>query len=141
LADRQAKRTWAGDKILPHPAGRNEVDDGLLAAFGTSDALKETRPAIPTPMLDVIFKDGRIASFNYSYLRRVDFEPGDSLRLRFTDTTVVAIEGRNLRRMRDQIRLHRADEIQEGRENEEALKSDDEPHIASISIEVEEEFS
>jgi len=140
LTDRQAKRPSVVEKILQHPARMNEADEGPFAAFRTTDALKETRPAIPTPMLDVIFKDGRIASFNYSYLQRVDFEPGDSIWLRFADATVVVIEGRNLRRIRHQIRLHRADEIQEGRENEEILKGENEPHITTIKIEVEEEM-
>jgi len=30
-------------------------------------------------MLDVAFGDGRIVSFNYAYLKEVDFEPGDTL--------------------------------------------------------------
>jgi len=30
------------------------------------ELLKESRPAIPTPMLDVAFRDGRIVSFNYA---------------------------------------------------------------------------
>jgi hypothetical protein len=98
------------------------------------DAHKEARIAIPTPMLDIIFKDGRIVSFNYSYLRRVDFEPGDSVKLIFTDGMRVSIEGRNLRRLREQIRLHRADEILEGNEQEEMLKAEDEPHIFRIEI-------
>jgi hypothetical protein len=141
LKDSDATRTWAGEKVLPHPSARREVYEPPLA-FGTgaSDAVKEARLAIPTPMLDVIFKDGSIASFNYSYLRRVDFKPGDSVFLTFADATVVAIEGRNLRRIRDQIRLHRADEIQEGRESEEELKADNEPHIRCISIDAEEEL-
>jgi hypothetical protein len=134
VQDKTIRRTWVGEKVLHHPAGRSESPDGLLEPFGGAEPIKETRPAIPTPMLDVIFRDGRVASFSYSYLRQVDFEPGDSVRLRFTDATVVAIEGRNLRRIRNQIRLHRADEIQEGSESEGELRKEDELHIARISI-------
>jgi len=98
------------------------------------DAHKEARIAIPTPMLDVIFKNGRIVSFNYSYLRRVEFDPGDTLKLIFTDGVTVIIEGKNLRRLRQQIRLHRSDEILEGSDLEETLKTDDEAHISRIEI-------
>jgi hypothetical protein len=140
LADRQANRTWTADKVLRHPAGRNEAEAETVPPFGGPEAFKETRPAIPTPMLDVIFKSGDIESFNYSYLRRVGFKPGDSVWLTFADATVVIIEGRNLKRIRDQIRLHRADEIQEGSESEEELKAEQEPHISRIRIATEEEM-
>jgi hypothetical protein len=103
------------------------------------DAHKEARIAIPTPMLDIIFRDGRIVSFNYSYLRRVDFEPGDTVKLIFTDGMRVIIEGKNLRRLRQQIRLHRADEILEGSDLEETLRAEDEPHISRIEITAEED--
>jgi hypothetical protein len=103
------------------------------------DAHKEARIAIPTPMLDIIFRDGRIVSFNYSYLRRVDFEPGDTVKLIFADGMRVIIEGKNLRRLRQQIRLHRADEILEGSDLEETLRAEDEPHISRIEITAEED--
>jgi hypothetical protein len=129
LADSNAKRA-AVIETFTKRVGRKDEPEVQEAR----DAHKEARIAIPTPMLDVIFQDGRIVSFNYSYLRRVDFNPGDTLTLKFTDGVRVIIEGRNLRRLRQQIRLHRADEILEGSELEEAVKADDEPHIIRIEI-------
>src|SRR5271155_806058 len=76
-------------------------------------ALKETRGAVPTPMLDFGFRDGRVRSFGYAYLSDVDFVPGDTLTLRFTSGAQVLVEGRNLGRLRQSVRLHRADEIRE----------------------------
>jgi hypothetical protein len=80
--------------------------------------LKETRFAMPTPMLDVVFRDGRIRSFGYTYLSEVEFEPGDTLTLKFTSGASVIVEGRGLDRHRLHIRLHRADEIRECTESE-----------------------
>lgn len=120
-------RSSVVQKILQKP--RHEQETGEAR-----ESLKEARPAIPTPMLDVALRDGRIRSFNYAYLREVDFEPGDTLTLKFSDGTTVTIEGRNLARHRQQIRLHRADEIQEGSESEEALTPEDAPHISRIAI-------
>ena len=97
------------------------------------DAMKESRPAIPTPMLDVVFKSGAIVSFSYAYLTRIDFDPGGRLALHFGDDVVV-IEGRNLLDMRQKIRLHRADEIAEGLEAEGALKPESSVHVERIEI-------
>src|SRR5207247_843667 len=107
-------------KILHKPRHEPETE-------GARESIKEARPAIPTPMLDVAFRDGRIVSFNYAYLKEVDFEPGDTLTLKFADDAVVRIEGRNLTRHRSQIRLHRADEISEGTDAEGLMKDDGEP--------------
>lgn len=81
-------------------------------------SLKEARLAIPTPMLDVIFRDGRICSFSYAYLAEVDFVPGDTMTLKFSTGVMVVAEGRDLRHHRLQIRLHRAEEIRECTESE-----------------------
>jgi hypothetical protein len=121
-------------KILQKPAARHEPE-----TEEARDSIKEARPAIPTPMLDVAFRDGRIVSFNYAYLREVDFEPGDRLTLRFADDSFVRIEGRNLARHRQQIRLHRADGICEGTEAEGMVKAEGEPHISRIEITQEEQ--
>lgn len=114
-------------KILQKPRHEPETE-------GTRESLKESRPAIPTPMLDLAFRDGRIRSFNYAYLKEVDFEPGDTLTLTFADERVVRIEGRNLARHRGQIRLHRADEMCEGTEAEGLMRGEDEPYISRIEI-------
>lgn len=97
-------------------------------------SLKETRLAIPTPMLDVIFRDGRVRSFNYAYLSEVDFEPGDTLTIKYTTGVEVTLEGRGLSRHRQQVRLHRADEIRECSETELALLEDGVSQIERIHI-------
>jgi len=81
-------------------------------------SLKEARLAIPTPMLDVVFRDGKVRSFSYVYLAEVEFEPGDKLTLKFTSGAAVIVEGRRLERYRQSVRLHRADEIRECAESE-----------------------
>jgi len=134
LADSSVKRAAVIENFTKRVGRKDEPE-----VQEARDAHKEARIAIPTPMLDVIFQDGRIVSFNYSYLRRVDFNPGDTLTLKFSDGVRVIIEGRNLRRLRQQIRLHRADEILEGSELEETVKADDEPHIIRIEITAEED--
>ena len=129
MADNHARRASVVERLIQRPAQKvGEATDE------SPESLKQTRLAISTPMLDVIFKDGRIRSFNYSYLREVDFEPGDLIILKFSDKTKVTIDGRNLKRHRQQIRLHRADEIHEGTEGEAALKTEDEEHISRIEI-------
>jgi hypothetical protein len=80
--------------------------------------VKEKRLAIPTPMLDVVFRDGTVESLSYAYLKRVRFVPGDTLVLKFASGETVVIEGRGLARHRQSVRLHRADELREGSEIE-----------------------
>lgn len=133
LADSGVKRAAVIETFTKRLARKDEPEE-----MEAREAHKEARIAIPTPMLDIILQDGRIVSFNYSYLRRVEFEPGDTVKLIFTDGTRVTIEGRNLRRLREQIRLHRADEIQEGSELDESLRGEDEPHIFRIEITAED---
>ena len=103
------------------------------------DALKDARPAVPTPMLDVVFRSGSIVSFSYAYLTRIDFDPRGKLDLHFGDDVVV-IEGRNLREIRQKIRLHKADEIHEGYEADEVLKPEGAAHVERILILSEREI-
>lgn len=119
-------RSSVVQKILHTPRHEPETQE--------RESIKEARPAIPTPMLDLAFRDGRIKSFSYAHLKEVDFTPGDTLTLIFADDAKVCITGRNLRRHRSQIRLHRADEICEGTEAEGIAASEDEPHISRIEI-------
>jgi hypothetical protein len=128
LADSKVRRSVVVEKFAQR-LGRDEPE-----TEEARKAHKEARIAISTPMLDVGLQNGRIVSFNYSYLKRVEFEPGDTLTLIFSDGTTVTIEGRNLKRLRQQIRLHREDEIVEGTELEEALRAEGEPHISRITI-------
>ena len=102
------------------------------------DAMKDVRPAMPTPLLDVVFKSGSIVSFAYAYLTRVDFDPAGRLDLHFGDDVVV-IEGRNLANIRQKLRLHRASEIQEGVEAEDVLKPEGTAHVERIQIVNEKE--
>jgi hypothetical protein len=97
------------------------------------EAVKDARPAIPTPMLDVVFRSGAIVSFSYAYLTRIDFDPSGKLALCFGDDVVV-IEGRNLFTMRDKLRMHKASEIQEGDDAEDELKPESAAHVERIRI-------
>lgn len=97
-------------------------------------SLKEIRGAVPTPMLDVIFRDGKVRSFSYAYLSEVEFEPGDTLTLKFTTGATILVEGRGLARHRQHVRLHRADEIRECSESELALQGETESQVERIHI-------
>jgi hypothetical protein len=96
--------------------------------------LKEMRGAVPTPMLDVVFRSGKVRSFSYAYLSEVEFEPGDTLKLKFSSGAEVIIEGRNLTRHRQHVRLHRADEIRECPENELGLEGEAIEQVERIHI-------
>jgi hypothetical protein len=97
-------------------------------------SLKEKRQAIPTPMLDLIFRDGKVRSFSYAYLSEVEFEPGDTLTLKFTTGAEVIVEGRGLARHRQHVRLHRADEIRECPEGELVLEEEGISQVERILI-------
>jgi hypothetical protein len=73
-------------KILHSEAGATP-DESL-------ESLRDARPAIPTPMLDLVLRDGRVESFSYAYLTHVKYEPGGRLILHFGEDVAV-IEGRN----------------------------------------------
>jgi hypothetical protein len=98
------------------------------------ETIKEARLAIPTPMLDVVFRNGRIRSFSYAYLAEVEFEPGDILTLRFTNGAEIIAEGRGLAYHRQQVRLHRAAEIRECYESELVLEREGIAAIERITI-------
>ena len=128
MAEQITKRSRQLEDILSKAAPRHEPE------VEEAQSLKESRPAIPTPMLDVTFRDGRIRSFNYAYLSEVAFVPGDTLTLRFSNGTVLVAEGRGLARHRQQVRLHRADEIRESTESELALEAEGLSQVERISI-------
>ena len=66
-----------------------------------SDPLeRDARLAIPTPMLDIVLRSGKVRSFSYAYLAEVEFEPGDTLTLKFTSGATIICEGRDLTRHR-----------------------------------------
>jgi hypothetical protein len=112
-------------KILHSEAGA-APDESL-------ESLRDARPAIPTPMLDLVLRNGTVESFSYAYLTHVRYEPGGRLTLHFADDVVV-IEGRNLGEIRQKIRMHKASEIYEGIEAEEALKPENAAHVERIYL-------
>jgi hypothetical protein len=85
-------------------------------------------------MLDVAFRDGTIRSFSYAHLKEVEFEPGDTITLKFTDGAEVMAEGRGLARARQDVRHHRADEIRECSESELLLQGEGVSQIEKIYI-------
>jgi hypothetical protein len=97
-------------------------------------SLKEARLSIPTPMLDVIFRSGKIRSFSYAYLAEVEFEPGDTVTLKFTNGMVIVAEGRGIAYHRQQVRLHRAAEIRECSASELALDGEGISQVETITI-------
>jgi hypothetical protein len=109
------------------PRHEPEVEDAERAH-------KDTRPAIHTPMLDIVLRDGTIRSFSYAHLMEVEFKPGDTMTLRFTNGAEVAAEGRGLAHARHQIRLHRADEIHECSQSELTLQAEGVSQIERIYI-------
>lgn len=118
------------ERILKQP-GANENEP--------REASKDIRPAVPTPMLDVVLRDGNIESFAYAYLTRVSFDPSGTLVLHFGEHKVF-IEGRNLWDIRQKVRLHKADEISEGVEAEGTLKPENAAHIDRIRLEIAEDI-
>ena len=112
MATNAAKRPEFLEKMMATVTPRHEPE------VEEAQSLKESRPAMPSPMLDLVFRDGKIRSFSYAYLAEVEFEPGDKLTLKFSNGAAVIVEGRGLGRHRVQVRLHRAEAIQESPENE-----------------------
>lgn len=117
-------------KILHSDAGAI-ADESL-------EPLRDARPAIPTPMLDLVLRGGRVESFSYAFLIRVEYEPRGRLILHFGEDVVV-IEGRNLENIRQKIRMHKASEIYEGIEAEESLKPESAAHVDRIYLTTEKE--
>ena len=97
-------------------------------------SLREAQYAMSTPMLDVVFRNGKIRSFGYAYLSEVEFEPGDTLTLKFTHGAQVILEGRNLGEHRQKIRLHRAAEIRECSASELTTQAEGVSQIEKIHI-------
>lgn len=130
MANTNLKRNDFVADILNKAGPRHEPEVEEAQQHG----MKEARLAIPTPMLDVIFRNGTIRSFSYAYLSEVEFEPGDTLTLRFTNGTEIIAEGRGIAYHRGQIRLHRAAEIRECSESELALDVDGISQVENITI-------
>lgn len=84
-------------------------------------------------MLDVVFRDGTIESFDYANPKRVTYKPNGTLILRF-GKDIITVEGRNLSRIREEIIEGRRRFIREGTEAEMDLKPEDAAHIERIVI-------
>jgi len=128
LATNAAKRPEFLEKMMATVTPRHEPE------VEEAQSLKESRPAMPSPMLDLVFRDGKIRSFSYAYLAEVEFEPGDTLILKFSNGAAVFVEGRGLARHRVQVRLHRAESIQESPENELERGPEDGSQVERIHI-------
>jgi hypothetical protein len=124
-----AKRPEFLEKMMATAGPRHEPE-----VEEAERTLKEIRGAIPTPMLDLAFRSGRVRSFSYAYLSEVEFEPGDTLTLKFTSGAAVIVEGRNLGRLRQSVRLHRADEIRECSESELGIEGEGITQVERIHI-------
>ena len=128
MATNAAKRPEFLEKMMATVTPRHEPE------VEEAQSLKESRPAMPSPMLDLVFRDGKIRSFSYAYLAEVEFEPGDTLILKFSNGAAVFVEGRGLARHRVQVRLHRAESIQESPENELERGPEDGSQVERIHI-------
>ena len=126
MAEATARRSPHLQEILDksRPRHEPEVEEATLRESRLGSA----------PMLDVVFRNGTIRSFNYAYLSEVEFEPGDTLTLKFSTGAAVIAEGRGLDRHRQQVRRHRADEIRECTESELALEMDGVSQVERIFI-------
>ena len=128
MATNTAKRPdFLENLMAASPRHEPEVEEA-------QNVLKEARLAIPTPMLDVVFRNGKVRSFSYAYLAEVEFEPGDTLTLKFTSGATVVAEGRGLTRYRQSVRLHRLDELPECSESELALAEEGISQVERILI-------
>jgi hypothetical protein len=129
VATNAAKRPEFLEKMMATVSPRHEPE-----VEEAQQTLRESRPAVPTPMLDVVLRDGKIRSFSYAYLAEVEFEPGDTLILKFSNGAAIIAEGRGLERHRQQVRLHRANEIRECSETELALETEGLSQVERIHI-------
>lgn len=84
-------------------------------------------------MLDVRRASGQCHGMPYAYLTRIDFDPGDMLKLHFAGD-VVQVGGRRLKDLYLRLLEHRVEAIQEGTEAEEGLKPDEAAHIDRIEL-------
>lgn len=106
-------------------------DPAVRDAYGEVRAPKSRgREAL---MLDVRKANGQCHGMSYAYLVRIDFDPGDMLKLHFADA-VVQVGGRGLRPLYQRLLEHRVEAIQEGTEAEEGLKPEDASHIDRIQL-------
>lgn len=129
-------RSHAVEAILGRPRPRLEPEAEAREAFDEARAPRSRgRESL---MLDVRRADGQRHALSYAYLMRVDFEPGDRLRLRFGEA-VVRVEGRRLGDLYRRLLEHRVEGIQEGTEAEGGLKPDQAPHIDRVEVITREE--
>ncbi|TXT36044.1 MAG: Uncharacterized protein FD138_1116 [Planctomycetota bacterium] len=91
MTDRILQRYTRTDRDDSDPTANDlgEVDD--LGSFGWLRGIRDR--AI---MLEFRKRDGNSVAFDYGWLRKVEFNPSDGIKLYFGGDTVVKITGRNL---------------------------------------------
>ena len=138
MTDRILQRYTRTDRDDSQPVpvtdDQAEVDD--LGSFGWLRGIRDR--AI---MLEFRQKDGNSVAFDYSWLRKVEFNPSEGITLHFGGDTVVKITGRNLNRpTRPNTHLlrgilgHRVPWIQEASEPDLIKAADDVTVIEEIAF-------
>jgi hypothetical protein len=116
-------RTAAGLSLPPH------AHDGAggYRAFEAGVWPGEAAPA----MLELRLKTGASFALGYAWLARAEFEPGDVITLRFSDT-FVTLSGQNLRPVYEAVVGHRARWVWEADRPIGMLADGTAPVVASI---------
>ena len=136
MTDKILQRYMRTDRDDSDQAGNDfgEVDD--LGCFGWLRGIRDR--AIT---LEFRKKDGNSVAFDYSWLRKIEFNPSDGLKLYFGGDTVVKITGRNLNRpTRPGVQLlrgilaHRVPWIQEASEPDILKAADDATVIEQVAF-------
>jgi|GEM_PF-4834007 len=126
-SDTKARPILAVNKYVRQPRHEPEAEEA-------GEAFKESRAkSREALMLDVIFADGHIESFDYATVKRVTYKPDGTLVLRFGKDRIT-VEGHNLQRLRQAVTECRARFIQQGTEAEQDIKPEDATHIDRITI-------
>lgn len=89
-------------------------------------------------MLDIRLTGGQRVALSYAFLAKVEYQPGDILRLHF-DADVVRIEGRRLLGVYELLRQHRAKYVQEGSAEEDEMRPEEASHIDAIRMETKKD--
>lgn len=124
----------AVDRLLgkTHPRHEPEVEAGGIRDAFDEDAIPKSRGRAAI-MLDLRKANGQCYGMSYAYLTRIEFDPGDRMKLHFAGE-VVQIQGRRLRPLYQRLLEHRVHAIQEGTDAEEGLKPDEATHIERLDI-------
>jgi hypothetical protein len=112
---------------------RPKHEPEVLAAIDAYDKVRgESREA---PMLEIRFRDGSLAAFDYQSLHEAKSPHEGKMILRFGRKEII-VDGKNLRRYFTTITEHHQRFIFEGTDQEEASKPEDASHIDRITIQL-----